>query len=202
MTSKKGSYHHHDLRATLIRTSIELISEVGLDGFSVAKVAKRAGVSSGAPYRHFPDRESLLAETTIVFFKELTASIRNAVNMAGDDPIDRLAATAGAYVKYAIKHHITLDRYTAIKPNDPHFAEFSECSRELIDFLLSLALEVEPHSTWEESIELLQSLLAISQGFAEIQSRGSFSPMSLPPEKCVEQATSALRILIKGRSIQ
>jgi AcrR family transcriptional regulator len=57
-----GKYHHGDLRAELVRVSLDLIAEQGLEGFSVAKVAKLANVSPGAPYRHFATRESLLAE--------------------------------------------------------------------------------------------------------------------------------------------
>src|SRR5256885_1300268 len=55
-----GNYHHGDLRAELVRVSLDLIAEQGMNGFSVAEVARRAKVSPGAPYRHFPDREGLL----------------------------------------------------------------------------------------------------------------------------------------------
>ncbi|MCM3925486.1 TetR/AcrR family transcriptional regulator, partial [Frankia sp. AiPs1] len=57
----RTSYHHGDLAAALVDGALDLIAEGGLAAFSVAAVARRVGVSSAAPYRHFPDRDSLLA---------------------------------------------------------------------------------------------------------------------------------------------
>ena len=54
-------YHHGELRAALVRAARELIAERGAAEFSVAEVARRCGVSSAAPYRHFTDRNALLA---------------------------------------------------------------------------------------------------------------------------------------------
>ncbi|MGW4569396.1 TetR/AcrR family transcriptional regulator, partial [Streptomyces sp. NPDC004561] len=49
-------YHHGDLRAALVQEAMALLAADGLAGFSVAKLARRLGVSSASPYRHFPDR--------------------------------------------------------------------------------------------------------------------------------------------------
>lgn len=201
MTEEVRSYHHHDLRTALIRHSLDLIAEAGLAGFSVAKVAKRAGVSSGAPYRHFPDRESLLAATAIVFFGELAAGMRAAAETAGTDPVDRFAATAGAYVRHAIAHNVGFDLFTAIGREDERFAAFGACSRELVDFLSSLALEAEPQASWTEIIELLQTHLALSQGFADMHGRGAFSLMKLQPEDYAARAVAAIRQLVRGRAL-
>jgi Bacterial regulatory proteins, tetR family len=54
-------YHHGHLEETLLKTAIQLIGEVGPAGFTLREVARRAGVSHNAPYRHFADREKLLA---------------------------------------------------------------------------------------------------------------------------------------------
>jgi AcrR family transcriptional regulator len=59
--STSASYHHGDLRAALLRTAGELLEKEGLAAMRLREVARRAGVSHNAPYRHFPDRDSLLA---------------------------------------------------------------------------------------------------------------------------------------------
>lgn len=200
MPNDERAYHHGDLRETLIRTSLELISEVGLAGFSVAQVAKQAGVSSGAPYRHFPDRDSLLAASGIVFLTELTSRMRAAIDAAGNDPIDRLASTAGAYVRYAIKHNVGFELFTAMKGT--HYTGFHEQSREMIDILFLLVQEVEPQAIWSEIIESMQAHLAICQGFANVYNQGIFAQMKHTPEEIAEQATIAAQYLIKGRRIK
>lgn len=199
MSTNKRGYHHGDLRETLIRTSLELISEVGLEGFSVAKVAKRAGVSSGAPYRHFPNRESLLAATTAVLITNLTSRMQTTVNDTGKDPIDRLALTAGVCVQYAIEYNFGFELFAVT--GDVHSAEPEpyERSREMMDFLISLVQEVKPHAEWSEIIELMEAHLAISQGYVDMYHQGKFF---LPKEKIVERATTAARYLIQGWKAQ
>jgi AcrR family transcriptional regulator len=54
------TYHHGDLRAAVLRTAAKMLDEDGLESLSFREIARRAGVSHNAPYRHFPDRDSLL----------------------------------------------------------------------------------------------------------------------------------------------
>ena len=58
---RPNPYHHGHLRETLLQAAIELIPELGPAGFTLREVARRAGVSHNAPYRHFEDKEELLA---------------------------------------------------------------------------------------------------------------------------------------------
>src|SRR5471030_342381 len=55
------SYHHGDLKEALLKASLELVREKGPHGFTLAEVCRKAGVSVAAPYRHYRDREALLA---------------------------------------------------------------------------------------------------------------------------------------------
>jgi len=198
MRSDNKSYHHGNLRETLIRTALELISENGLQGFSVARVAKQAGVSSGAPYRHFPSRESLLAETGIVFITELASRMRAAVAEAGDDPVDRVASVAGAYVQYAMDRNVSFQLFSAARESQS--TEFYARSREMIDFLLGLVKEAVPDATWSELLELMESLLALGQGFADMFHQGYFSQLNLTKEDIPRRSSVAAKFLIKGWS--
>ena len=197
MTTNERSYHHGDLRDTLIRASLELISESGLTGFSVAKVAKRTGVSSGAPYRHFPDRESLLAAAGLAFLAEQTSRMRAASEAAGNDPVDRLASTAGAYVQHAIDYYVGVELFAALKGEQ--FTEFHERKREMTDFLFTLVQAADPHATWSGIVESMEAHLAISQGYSDMYYHNMFPHMKLTQQEIAERATTAARYLIRGR---
>src|SRR5271163_3285812 len=68
-------YHHGNLRESLVAAAIQLIAEVGPAGFNLREVARRAGVSHNAPYRHFRDKGELLAEVAAEGFRELNAAL-------------------------------------------------------------------------------------------------------------------------------
>jgi AcrR family transcriptional regulator len=70
-----STYHHGDLRAALVRAAEEILEEQGLAALSIREAARRAGVSHNAPYRHFPDRDSLLAELAAEGFRRLGAEL-------------------------------------------------------------------------------------------------------------------------------
>ena len=56
----KRPYHHGDLRRVLVEAALQLVEEGGADAVSVREAARRAGVSPGAPFRHFPSRNALM----------------------------------------------------------------------------------------------------------------------------------------------
>ncbi|WBU38811.1 TetR/AcrR family transcriptional regulator [Homoserinibacter sp. YIM 151385] len=68
--SERG-YHHGDLRNALLAATAELVRERGARGFSVSEAARRVGVSTSAPYRHFADRDAMLAAAALTAFRQL-----------------------------------------------------------------------------------------------------------------------------------
>ena len=94
-------YHHGNLREVLLDTAIQLISEVGPVGFTLREVARRAGVSHNAPYRHFRDRDDLMATVATQGFRELTQAMLRAAGHASG-PLERLKLAGLAYVKFAL----------------------------------------------------------------------------------------------------
>jgi AcrR family transcriptional regulator len=75
---RRAAYHHGNLREALLDAAVSLIAEVGLKAFTLREVARRAGVSHNAPYRHFQDKEELLAAVRTQGFRELTEAMLNA----------------------------------------------------------------------------------------------------------------------------
>jgi AcrR family transcriptional regulator len=72
-----STYHHGDLRASVLAAAGKLIEKEGLAGLSVREAARRAGVSHNAPYRHFPDRDALLAALATEGFSDLGKALEN-----------------------------------------------------------------------------------------------------------------------------
>src|SRR6266702_3244482 len=73
--NKLKPYHHGNLREALLLAAIRLIGEVGPTAFTLREVARRAGVSHNAPYRHFRDRDDLMAAVAAQGFRELTQAM-------------------------------------------------------------------------------------------------------------------------------
>jgi AcrR family transcriptional regulator len=93
-------YHHGDLRDALLKASLDLIREAGVRQFTLREVARRAGVSHAAPYRHFRDKAELLAAIAQDGFDRLTAAMRSAAAKA-QDPFGRLQNAGVAYIEFA-----------------------------------------------------------------------------------------------------
>src|SRR5258706_4927653 len=97
----KGTYHHGNLRPALVRTAMELLEESGETALSLRAVARRAGVSAAAPYRHYADREALVSAVAAVGSRELATRLA-AAHPAPSTPA-QLAKVAVAYVQFAIE---------------------------------------------------------------------------------------------------
>jgi AcrR family transcriptional regulator len=102
--TEKTTYHHGDLRQALIDGAIALITEQDVNNLSLREVARRVGVSHAAPYRHFQDKESLLAAVAEEGYIGLTEAMNRGMVQAPEDPLKRLEATGVAYVLFAIAH--------------------------------------------------------------------------------------------------
>jgi AcrR family transcriptional regulator len=138
----RTNYHHGNLREALVAAAIGLVEEVGPENVSVREAAKRAGVSPGAPFRHFPSKIALMtavAEQAMGLFR---AEVITAVERVGkDDPLARFEAVGSAYLHWAIH-------------NPTHFQVIS--TRSLIDWGASESLREDNRvirSLMEEAID-------------------------------------------------
>ncbi len=122
----RASYHHGHLREALIEAAVELIARDGVHQLSVREVAKRAGVSPGAPFRHFANRTALLTAVAEQATQRLRASVEAAVQAAAAaPPLVRFGAIGHAYLGWA-------------RANPTHFRVISE--RALIDYAGSASM--------------------------------------------------------------
>ncbi len=103
-SSVKRPYHHGNLRQALIDTAVTVADESGKDLISVREVARRLGVSSGAPFRHFPNRKSLMTAVAEEATLRLRLRVERDLRDAPEDPMARLKALGRTFIEWALNH--------------------------------------------------------------------------------------------------
>jgi AcrR family transcriptional regulator len=96
---KGRAYHHGDLRNGLLEAARHILEEESLAALTLRAVARKAGVSHAAPYRHFPNHEALLVELSIEGFDELRDALVEAAKVPGSE-CDRIANIGAAYMRF------------------------------------------------------------------------------------------------------
>jgi AcrR family transcriptional regulator len=121
----------------LLQAAIRLIADVGPAGFTLREVARRAGVSHNAPYRHFPDREDLLAAVAAQGFRELDEAMRAAVRHQRSS-VGRLKRAGLAYVEFALRRpeHFTVMFDAAVSNHKT--SDSREAAEQAFETLVSL----------------------------------------------------------------
>jgi AcrR family transcriptional regulator len=97
-------YHHGDLRNALIRAGMTLLTTEGAAALDLRKVARLAGVSHAAPYRHFADKNALLIAIAQAGFEQLEQTLTDAARAQPDEFPARLIALGGAYLAFGLEH--------------------------------------------------------------------------------------------------
>src|SRR5882724_3206069 len=127
-------YHHGDLRRVLIDAALQLVGEGGPEAVSVREAARRAGVSPGAPFRHFPSRDALMQavaeEAQRRFRAEIEAGLAGA---PAGDPLARFRCLGRAYLRWAMRNptHFEIISSRRFFSHDES-AEVSQDNAELI----------------------------------------------------------------------
>ncbi|MEM8608566.1 MAG: TetR/AcrR family transcriptional regulator [Myxococcota bacterium] len=103
MFCSKKAYHHGDLRGALLEAAEEQLEEEGPAGLSLRKLGRALGVSPGAPYRHFEDKDALLTELATTGFKRLRSMMIDEMADA-TGAADRLRLLGVGYLKFASSH--------------------------------------------------------------------------------------------------
>jgi AcrR family transcriptional regulator len=94
-------YHHGNLREALIRAALELIAKKGAAGFTFAEAARFAGVSPAAPYRHFRDRDELMANVALRGFEQFAEALARSWDDGRPDEFTALDRLGKAYLEFA-----------------------------------------------------------------------------------------------------
>ena len=196
----RGAYHHGDLRRALIDAALELAREGGAEAVTVREAARRAGVSPGAPFRHFSDRTMLMTAVAEEAMRRLRAEIAAGLATARSrDPLRRLHAMGSAYLGWALR-------------NPTHFQIVSQ--RDSIDFegsptltagnaeiqSLMLALFGDAHAQGRLRSSDLPLAVIVSRAFvyglARMHADGHFPSWNVAPEEAEAVMARALRLFV------
>ena len=163
-------YHHGNLKEALLQAAVELVGEAGPSGFTLRELARRAGVSHNAPYRHYKDREALLAEVACQGFEELVGAIYAAVSKESE-PLGQFRAAGRAYVKFALRrpehYAVMFDRM----PEEPDpYPQRTQAAERAFDSLVQLVvLSQAAGAIVEDDSEMLaRQAWALCHGIAKL----------------------------------
>ena len=168
-------YHHGNLREALLRGAVRVIAEVGPAAFTLREVARRAGVSHNAPYRHFRDKDALLAAVAAQGFRELTRAMRD----AGEQQalaLEKLKQSGLAYVAFAVRrpeHFTVMFDAPVCTSKDP---EYVQASQEAFNTLVNYIRNCQEEGQLPEGNTLERTLYAWSlvHGIAKLAVAGRF----------------------------
>jgi AcrR family transcriptional regulator len=196
MPAKGGRYHHGDLRSALVDAAVDVIAERGARGFSLAEASRRLGVTTAAPYRHFADRDELLATVAVRALGVFAAMLADAADAAGA-PAQRLAAMAGAYVRFAAQQRPLFDTIFNSGLDKSRYPELQR-AWEPVDALLAVVREVCDGDA-AEAEALADAVEASAHGYATLLIDGEYGEGPDAVNAAAAKATASARALIAGR---
>jgi AcrR family transcriptional regulator len=197
-------YHHGDLRRVLIDAALQLVGEGGAEAVSVREAARRAGVSPGAPFRHFPSRDALMRAVAEEAQRRFRAEIAAALAAAAPgDPLGRFRCLGLAYLRWAMRNptHFEVissrrffdhDRATAISRDNAELIELTE--RTLADAFA--AGQLRPTDLKQVQI----AGRALVYGFARMNIDGHFPRWGVAAPEAERTAEATLDLFIEGIS--
>ena len=177
-------YHHGSLRVALIDATRRLLLDRDPEALSLRQAAREVGVSANAPYRHFADKDALLAAVAAEGFKALTESFRNTASTNGSNGTRRrLEAIGEVYGEFAVREPglVRVMFGPRLRAADRH-PGLDEAEREAFAELVQ-AVEEAGATTPEEAIRSAVGLWSVMHGFATLKADGAFGfldPWMLP----------------------
>ncbi len=187
-TSRRGAYHHGDLRDALVALALETVERDGPDAVALRNLAQRAGVSGMAPYRHFADKAALMGEVARRGFAELYGELRAADDR---DAKKALLAFGVVYVRFALARPGLFRVMFGGAPPTPS-EDLKDNSDSVYGLFLARVAELVPRPRREVAFLACWSLM---HGLATLLISGRIRQKTPPPE---ELAQAVEKILLKG----
>jgi AcrR family transcriptional regulator len=197
-------YHHGNLKEALIRAALELIAEKGPAGFTFAEAARFAGVSPAAPYRHYRDRDDLLADVALRGFEQFADALTKAWDDGRPDPMTAFERMGKAYLAFARAEpaYYSAMFETGISPTtsaelgaagDRAFAVIRNASERLISGL--------PVGKRPPALMVALHVWSMSHGIASLFGRGDAARRPLPMSTD-ELLEAGMLVYLRGLGLQ
>lgn len=201
--SSSRPYHHGKLKQALVDMAVTVAEETGKDIISVREVARRLGVSSGAPFRHFPSRESLMTAVAEEATIRLRLRVERDLMNAPPEPIGKLKILGRSFIQWALH-------------NPTQFKLVS--SRRLFEFDSSASLPVHFDAVRQITMnlvaqaqkagelppgplpELALALRALAYGLARMQVDGQLPQWQVDATQAERTLITSLDLIVDGLS--
>jgi AcrR family transcriptional regulator len=190
----RRGYHHGNLKEALIEAALALIRASGPAGFTFAEAARQAGVSPAAPYRHFRDREALLAEVAHRGFVQFEQALAEAWNGGRPDPTTALLAVGGAFLAFARKepaYYAAMFESGVALSSNPELRGAADRAFAVLRDAVEAVVATFPANGRPPVTMMALHLWSQAHGIASLFGRadGARRPIPMTPEELLEAAT-------------
>jgi AcrR family transcriptional regulator len=186
-------YHHGNLKEALVRAALELIAEKGPAGFTFADAARWAGVSPAAPYRHFRDRDELLADVARRGFEQFSEALAKAWDEGRPDVMsafDRLGKSYLDFAKRLPAYYSAMFEAGVPLDSDAQLREAGENAFAVLRAAAEKLVGMMPAKGRPPALMVALHIWSMTHGIASLFARGDAARRALPmpPEELLEAA--------------
>jgi AcrR family transcriptional regulator len=177
------SYHHGNLKEALIRAALALIAQKGPAGVTFAEAARWAGVSPAAPYRHFRDRDELLADVARRGFEQLEAALAAAWGSGRPDVFTAFHRIGKAFLQFARSepaYYYAMFEAGIQLESSPELREASERSFNALRQATEQLVATMPAQSRPPVLMMALHIWALWHGIASLFGRGDTAGRALP----------------------
>lgn len=193
-------YHHGNLKEALIRAALDLIAKKGPAGFTFAEAARWAGVSPAAPYRHYRDRDELLADVARRGFEQFEAALARAWDEGRPDAataFDRLGKAYLAFARNEPAYYSAMFEAGIPLDTNPQLRTAGERAFGVLRAATEVLVSTMPPQSRPPVLMMALHIWALAHGIASLFGRGDAARRALPmtPEELLE---AAVLIYLRG----
>jgi AcrR family transcriptional regulator len=197
-------YHHGNLKEALVRAALDLIAQKGPAGFTFADAARWAGVSPAAPYRHFRDRDALLADVARRGFEEFTAALTRAWNDGQPDVLAAFDRLGKAYLDFAKRepaYYAAMFEAGVSADSDPALREAGDRAFGVLRAAAEKLVTLMPAKDRPPALMVALHVWSMTHGIASLFGRGDAArrPLPMAPEELLE---AAVLVYLRGLGLQ
>jgi AcrR family transcriptional regulator len=203
----RRGYHHGNLREALVNAALDLIAEKGPAGFTFAEAARQAGVSPAAPYRHFRDRDALMADVARRGFEQFEKQLAAAWDEGRPSLLQAFERVGKAYLAFARDEPAYFSAMFESGLSISEHRELQEAGDRAFAVLRGACEAIVasmPAAKRPPAMMMALHIWSLSHGIAGLFARGDAARRRLPmaPEELLEAATliylEGLGVSVKG----
>ncbi len=189
----RSKYHHGELRCALVSLAVKEIAWAGVEKLSLRSLARQAGVSPTAPFRHFPDKQTLLAGIAIEGFKELATRLTQTseTNAGIEERFIELGATYVGFAQDFPVHYQLM--FGAVLGDFSASRELQEASASAYAVLDATLTEIKSNQQLEHDVAMLGGLVwSTVHGMASLMFNVPMAQMPKGADEAPRQAVKSI----------